>query len=180
MSHRRRGFAFIALALAVAGTALAGCGRSVENRVVERPGVTISPTVALPTLAPPTRPDEAPEDTWARKHADNNGFKQHYELAPRDQKLADAAAMRLRPKLRRLQDHGEFSREALRQALVESGLEPIEVVSRTDPPRSASLVFWSRLRSGICVDGKLTAEDVVVETEGPSLDGGCEESGGGH
>lgn len=179
MSHCRRFFAFIALALAVGSTGLTGCGRSAENPALDRRVVTTSPTATVPTLAPPTR-HEAPEDTWARKHAGNNGFKQHYELAPQDQELADAAARRLRPKLRRLQADGDLSREALRKALVDSGLEPIDVVSRTDPPRDGSLVFWSRLRGGICVDGKLTAEAVSIRTEGPSLDGGCKERGGGH
>ncbi|MBA8827353.1 hypothetical protein FHX42_004737 [Saccharopolyspora lacisalsi] len=179
MSRHRRRFVVISLALAASGTALAGCGRSAENPALDPGVVTTSPSTPAPTAPrPPDQRHEGTGDAWAREHAGNNGWKQHYELSSPQQEIADAAATRLRPKLRRLQAAGDFSPEALRNALVESGLEPVDVVSRTGRPPLAR--FWSTPRSGVCVNGKLTTESVVVETGGPSLDGGCEESGGGH
>ncbi len=185
MSHHRRRLAVVSLA---AGAALAGCGRSAGNPALDPGVVTNSPSTSTPStsaptaLHPPGQRHEGTGHTWDRKHAENNGWKQRYELSPSQREIADAAATRLRPKLRRLRADGDFSREALRNALVESGLEPIDVVSDIDPSRERppQALFWSTPRSGICVDGELTTDDVVIDTEGPSLDGGCKESGGGH
>lgn len=161
--------------------ALTACGAS------NGPGAGIAPSVishdspdSVPSNAATAVPSELP--TWSarseadrrRKHARNQGYRDRYELSPTQRRETEALVRRLRPRLQRLRDRGLFRRDRVRRVLRQTGSTPVLVSA------DAALVRFRSNSGGICVNRRIAPERVRVDGIGPTLDGGCVESSGGH
>lgn len=168
------------LMCAVAVSLLTACGAEV------RPDAGSSVTKSSSSSLSPSRATPYDESTRvggdaAPHHAENNAWKYPPDLTPSRQRIADAAAERIRPALHKLRTAQNFDPDSVRSALEALGFSADSIGARafdipawwtqsTPPP---GVVFGLRVQDGVCLTGDVRPERVLIESSGPNVETGC-------
>ncbi|MBO2448323.1 hypothetical protein J4573_14555 [Actinomadura barringtoniae] len=167
-------------AFAAASLALAACG---TQHVNSSPTASRSGSPSASPSAPPSPYDENTTrggGDMAPHQQENNGWKQRAELSANDRRLGNAAAARIRPRLQSLRESGDFSEKSVERILLDLG-QPRDRVSAkqiqvTTAGTTQQLVgFWVIVGQRACVYGDLRPTRVLIEVDGPTMEGSCVE-----